>query len=111
MAGGIPVCFLLSIISSSQSVVIYWGKLKWQVFVALDPPHWTLDPNKLLQSVTRRTKAIVLNRLVNSVEGKRKLSFGNKTCLLWEAIFQKSDYVCNQWKCLLKKIIINGNID
>ncbi|KAK7850091.1 kynurenine--oxoglutarate transaminase 1 [Quercus suber] len=31
------------------------------VFVALDPPHWTLDPNKLMKSITGRTKAIVLN--------------------------------------------------
>jgi hypothetical protein len=39
------------------------------VFVALDPPHWTLDPNKLMQSITGRTKAIVLNRLVNFIKG------------------------------------------
>lgn len=33
-----------------------------QVYVTLDPPNWTLDPNKLLKSFTSRTKAIVLNR-------------------------------------------------
>ncbi|KAJ7973029.1 putative Aminotransferase ybdL [Quillaja saponaria] len=31
------------------------------VYVALDPPQWTLDVNKLTKSLTRRTKAIVLN--------------------------------------------------
>ncbi|KAF3436512.1 hypothetical protein FNV43_RR23604 [Rhamnella rubrinervis] len=31
------------------------------VYVALDPPHWTLDPDKLMKSLTGRTKAIVLN--------------------------------------------------
>ncbi|MED6184265.1 hypothetical protein PIB30_045850 [Stylosanthes scabra] len=31
------------------------------IHVPLDPPHWTLDPNKLLRSFTERTKAIVLN--------------------------------------------------
>ncbi|KAH7517005.1 hypothetical protein FEM48_Zijuj09G0016100 [Ziziphus jujuba var. spinosa] len=31
------------------------------VYVALDPPHWTLDPVKLVKSFTVRTKAIVLN--------------------------------------------------
>ncbi|KAL6339767.1 hypothetical protein AAG906_034853 [Vitis piasezkii] len=37
MAGGIPVC------------------------VDLDPPHWTLGPNKLMKSFTVKTKAIILN--------------------------------------------------
>ncbi|KAK9281417.1 hypothetical protein L1049_004318 [Liquidambar formosana] len=31
------------------------------VYVALDPPHWTLDLDKLTKSFTVRTKAIVLN--------------------------------------------------
>lgn len=31
------------------------------VYVTLEPPKWTLDPNKLLKSFTDRTKAIVLN--------------------------------------------------
>ncbi|CAN4091079.1 unnamed protein product [Withania somnifera] len=31
------------------------------VYVPLDPPHWSLDPNKLAKSFTARTKAIVLN--------------------------------------------------
>ncbi|KAA8543048.1 hypothetical protein F0562_021457 [Nyssa sinensis] len=31
------------------------------VYVPLDPPHWTLDPDKLMKSFTVRTKAIVLN--------------------------------------------------
>ncbi|KAK7269638.1 hypothetical protein RIF29_22372 [Crotalaria pallida] len=31
------------------------------VHVPLDPPRWTLDPSKLLSSLTERTKAIVLN--------------------------------------------------
>ncbi|PON72433.1 LL-diaminopimelate aminotransferase [Trema orientale] len=31
------------------------------VYVALDPPHWTLDPEKLQKSFTQKTKAVVLN--------------------------------------------------
>ncbi|EXB95710.1 Kynurenine--oxoglutarate transaminase 1 [Morus notabilis] len=31
------------------------------VYVALDPPHWTLDPEKLRKSFTEKTKAVVLN--------------------------------------------------
>ncbi|VVA25311.1 PREDICTED: aminotransferase [Prunus dulcis] len=31
------------------------------VYVALDPPQWTLDPNKFINSFTGRTKAVVLN--------------------------------------------------
>ncbi|PSS14712.1 Kynurenine--oxoglutarate transaminase [Actinidia chinensis var. chinensis] len=31
------------------------------VYVPLDPPYWTLDADKLMKSVTNRTKAIVLN--------------------------------------------------
>ncbi|XP_042500504.1 probable N-succinyldiaminopimelate aminotransferase DapC isoform X1 [Macadamia integrifolia] len=31
------------------------------VYVSLDPPHWTLDRDKLMKSVTSRTKAVVLN--------------------------------------------------
>ncbi|KAK6937327.1 Aminotransferase, class I/classII [Dillenia turbinata] len=31
------------------------------VFVALDPPHWSLDPQKLINSCTSKTKAIVVN--------------------------------------------------
>ncbi|KAI4349712.1 hypothetical protein L6164_010272 [Bauhinia variegata] len=31
------------------------------VFVALDPPQWTLAPSKFLRSFTQRTKAVVLN--------------------------------------------------
>lgn len=31
------------------------------VYVPLDPPYWTLDPTKLMNSFTARTKAVVLN--------------------------------------------------
>ncbi|XP_057428161.1 uncharacterized protein LOC130721385 [Lotus japonicus] len=31
------------------------------IYVPLDPPNWTLDPSKLLRSITERTKAIILN--------------------------------------------------
>lgn len=34
------------------------------VFMALDPPHWTLDPEKFKKAFTDRTKAVVLNRLL-----------------------------------------------
>ncbi|XP_050205818.1 uncharacterized protein LOC126655622 isoform X2 [Mercurialis annua] len=32
------------------------------VFVALDPPYWTLDANRFMNSFTSRTKAVILNR-------------------------------------------------
>ncbi|KAK3194212.1 hypothetical protein Dsin_025522 [Dipteronia sinensis] len=32
------------------------------VYVALDPPNWTLDADKFMKSISSRTKAIVLNR-------------------------------------------------
>lgn len=35
---------------------------KWQVYVGLDPPYWTLDPDKLEKAFTDKTKALVLNR-------------------------------------------------
>ncbi|XP_004300477.1 PREDICTED: kynurenine--oxoglutarate transaminase-like [Fragaria vesca subsp. vesca] len=31
------------------------------VYVPLDPPHWTLDPNTFIKSFSGRTKAVVLN--------------------------------------------------
>nr|XP_019702009.1 uncharacterized protein LOC105032816 isoform X2 [Elaeis guineensis] len=34
------------------------------VYVPLDPPYWTLNVDKLMKSFTSRTKAVVLNRLV-----------------------------------------------
>lgn len=36
---------------------------KKQVYAALDPPRWTLNPERLKKCFTERTKAIVLNRL------------------------------------------------
>lgn len=37
-------------------------KKKCQVYVGLDPPYWTLDPEKLEKAFTDKTKAVVLNR-------------------------------------------------
>ena len=31
------------------------------VFVPLEPPHWTFDPDRLRKAITRKTKAIVVN--------------------------------------------------
>ncbi|KAJ6401005.1 hypothetical protein OIU84_016424 [Salix udensis] len=31
------------------------------VYVALEPPHWTLDPERFINSFTARTKAVILN--------------------------------------------------
>ncbi|KAI5565123.1 hypothetical protein POPTR_014G124100v4 [Populus trichocarpa] len=31
------------------------------VYVALEPPHWTLDPDRFINSFTARTKAVILN--------------------------------------------------
>ncbi|PNX82308.1 kynurenine-oxoglutarate transaminase-like protein, partial [Trifolium pratense] len=33
------------------------------IHVPLDPPLWSLDPSKLLRSITERTKAIILNSI------------------------------------------------
>ena len=38
--------------------------------MALDPPHWNLNPEKFKKSFTERTKAIVLNRLETSTKNK-----------------------------------------
>lgn len=42
--------------------------VKWQVYVGLDPPHWTLSSDKLDNCFTNKTKALVLNRCVLDFE-------------------------------------------
>ncbi|CAI0383670.1 unnamed protein product [Linum tenue] len=37
------------------------------VYVALEPPHWTLDAEKFMSSFTGRTKAVILNRFIHCV--------------------------------------------
>lgn len=46
-----------------SNVTLVFVNLTGQIHVPLDPPQWTLDPRKLLTSITERTKAIILNRL------------------------------------------------
>lgn len=69
-------CYVRTVIDQGDEVILfdpsyetYEGCITMArgipVFVPLDPPHWTLDPNKLMQSITGRTKAIVLNRYMN----------------------------------------------
>ncbi|XP_021722210.1 uncharacterized protein LOC110689735 [Chenopodium quinoa] len=59
------------------------------VFVPLDPPYWTLDPEKLMKACTSKTKAIVLNSPHNPT-GK---VFGvDKRDIIAEA--------CQKWDCL-----------
>lgn len=71
IAGGVPVSYRvvvhpqISKIDSSDCSnwfpSWFWTQNE-QVYVTLDPPMWSLDPDKLLKSFTHRTKAIVLNR-------------------------------------------------
>lgn len=48
-----------------------------KVYVALDPPYWTLDEVKLLDAFTTKTKALVLNRymFLNLESCTKKWSF------------------------------------
>lgn len=54
------------------------------VFVALDPPYWTLDPEKLMKACSSKTKAIVLNSPHNptgKVFGLDELDIIAEACL------------------------------
>ncbi|XP_047270180.1 probable N-succinyldiaminopimelate aminotransferase DapC isoform X2 [Capsicum annuum] len=60
-----------------------------QVYVALDPPHWSLDPKKLAKSFTGRTKAIVLNSPHNptgKVFTRDELEIIAETCCTWDIL-------------------------
>ncbi|KAG5603402.1 hypothetical protein H5410_034772 [Solanum commersonii] len=66
------------------------------VYVALDPPYWSLDPNKLAKSFTARTKAIVLNSPHNptgKVFTKDELEIIAGACRTWD-ILVVTDEVC-----------------
>lgn len=80
MAGGVPVSLYLFITSSIPLITHHFRQgvrtdcmslyllcqyidRMSQVYVPLDPPHWTLDPNKFIKSFSGRTKAVILNRL------------------------------------------------
>ncbi|PHU16474.1 hypothetical protein BC332_17679 [Capsicum chinense] len=59
------------------------------VYVALDPPHWSLDPKKLAKSFTGRTKAIVLNSPHNptgKVFTRDELEIIAETCRTWDIL-------------------------
>ncbi|GLT40331.1 hypothetical protein SLA2020_144730 [Shorea laevis] len=59
------------------------------VYVALDPPQWTLCPGKLLKSFTGRTKAIVLNSPHNptgKVFSKEELEVIAEACCRWDCL-------------------------
>lgn len=59
------------------------------VYVALDPPYWSLDPNKLAKSFTARTKAIVLNSPHNptgKVFTKDELEIIAGVCRTWDIL-------------------------
>ncbi|GLU07311.1 hypothetical protein SLE2022_242740 [Rubroshorea leprosula] len=59
------------------------------VYVALDPPQWTLCPGKLLKSFTARIKAIVLNSPHNptgKVFSKEELEVIAEACCRWDCL-------------------------
>ncbi|MBA0684938.1 hypothetical protein Goari_026487, partial [Gossypium aridum] len=59
------------------------------VYVALEPPQWTLDPEKLMRSFTSRTKAIVLNSPHNptgKVFSRDELEIIAKGCRRWDCV-------------------------
>ncbi|GLT61930.1 hypothetical protein SLA2020_346000 [Shorea laevis] len=59
------------------------------VYVALDPPQWTLCPGKLLKFFTGKTKAIVLNSPHNptgKVFSKEELEVIAEACCRWDCL-------------------------
>ncbi|OMO63940.1 Aminotransferase, class I/classII [Corchorus capsularis] len=59
------------------------------VYVALDPPQWTLDPDKLMRSFNSRTKAIVLNSPHNptgKVFSIAELEVIAEACCKWDCL-------------------------
>ncbi|TYH03868.1 hypothetical protein ES288_A09G253000v1 [Gossypium darwinii] len=59
------------------------------VYVALEPPQWTLDPEKLMRSFTSRTKAIVLNSPHNptgKVFSRDELEIIAEGCRQWDCV-------------------------
>ncbi|XP_017978546.1 PREDICTED: kynurenine--oxoglutarate transaminase isoform X1 [Theobroma cacao] len=59
------------------------------VYVALDPPQWTLDPDKLMKSFTSKTKAIVLNSPHNptgKVFSREELEVIAEACGKWDCL-------------------------
>ncbi|KAB2067464.1 hypothetical protein ES319_A09G228400v1 [Gossypium barbadense] len=59
------------------------------VYVALEPPQWTLDPEKLMRSFTSRTKAIVLNSPHNptgKVFSRDELEIIAEGCRRWDCV-------------------------
>ncbi|CAK7348374.1 unnamed protein product [Dovyalis caffra] len=59
------------------------------VYVALEPPHWTLDPDKFINSFTARTKAVILNSPHNptgKVFSKDELEIIAGACCRWDCV-------------------------
>ncbi|KAK8511060.1 hypothetical protein V6N12_033342 [Hibiscus sabdariffa] len=59
------------------------------VYVPLDPPRWTLDPEKLMSSFTSRTKAVVLNSPHNptgKVFSREELEVIAECCRRWDCV-------------------------
>ncbi|XVF32852.1 hypothetical protein REPUB_Repub17cG0118300 [Reevesia pubescens] len=74
---------------------IFCGKLRHlqqqflPVYMALDPPQWTLDPDKLMRSFTGKTKAIVLNCPHNptgKVFSRGELEVVAEGCRIWDSL-------------------------
>ncbi|XP_038705222.1 kynurenine--oxoglutarate transaminase-like isoform X2 [Tripterygium wilfordii] len=59
------------------------------VYVALDPPHWTLDPDRFMKAFTSRTKAVVLNSPHNptgKVFTRDELEIIAGACCTWDCL-------------------------
>ena len=59
------------------------------VYVRLDPPHWTFDPDVLKRAFNNRTRAIVINTPTNptgKVFTRDELSFIASLCHKWDAL-------------------------
>ncbi|CAN1761100.1 Kynurenine--oxoglutarate transaminase 1 [Linum perenne] len=87
LAGGTPVnssiCIMNLEILSFLLWNDYWVEVGLQVYVALDPPRWTLDAEKFMNSFTDRTKAVVLNSPQNptgKVFSKNELEIIAEAC-------------------------------
>ncbi|KAK4406962.1 Kynurenine--oxoglutarate transaminase 1 [Sesamum angolense] len=52
---------MMFVLGLLEEFLFLMGGGKWQVYVGLDPPQWTLNSDKLEKSFTEKTKALVLN--------------------------------------------------
>ncbi|XP_022876068.1 uncharacterized protein LOC111394462 isoform X1 [Olea europaea var. sylvestris] len=94
------LCFISSVVEQGDEVIIFDPSYETYetcirlaggipVYVALDPPNWTLDLDKLKKSFTSKTKAVVLNSPHNptgKVFSKDELEIIAGACQTWNIL-------------------------